>query len=136
MTHRTELEIDGGISAPAAAREKSMQQVRRASPALAEAVERDLRLLVSELVANAVLHGGAQDGEPVRLEVQVDGKCVRVAVTDPGRTFLARGESGYGGWGLELVERVACSWGIERRDGMTTVWFELHESQPEATVRV
>jgi hypothetical protein len=36
---------------------------------------------------------------------------------------MPRGD-GSGGWGLQLVDRVASSWGV-RVDGTTCVWFEL-----------
>jgi anti-sigma regulatory factor (Ser/Thr protein kinase) len=130
VAHRTQFEIGGGTSAPATARDQSVEEVRAAYPALADSLARDLRLLVSELVANAVLHGGADTGEIVRLRIEIEGRCVRVAVTDPGAGFMARSEDRIGGWGLKLVERVARSWGIERREGTTTVWFELHDPPP------
>jgi hypothetical protein len=54
---------------------------------------------------------------------------VRVEVTDSGRGFsppdapMPRAD-GTGGWGLQLVDRVATSWGVDVQ-GMTCVWFEL-----------
>jgi hypothetical protein len=32
---------------------------------------------------------------------------------------------GPGGWGLFLTERLADRWGVDRKDGWTTVWLEL-----------
>ena len=87
----------------------------------------DLRLLVTELVTNGVRHG-SQRG-PVEVAVGVGEETVRVEVSDGGRGFtppaapMPRGD-GSGGWGLQLVDRVASSWGVRVAD-KTCVWFEL-----------
>ena len=87
----------------------------------------DLRLLVTELVTNGVRH--ASDRGPVELAVEVADERVRVEVTDSGRGFsppqapMPR-EDGSGGWGLQLVDRVASSWGV-KVGSSTCVWFEL-----------
>jgi anti-sigma regulatory factor (Ser/Thr protein kinase) len=87
----------------------------------------DLRLLVTELVTNGVRHGSERG--PVAMAVALDDERVRVQVTDAGRGFspasapMPRGD-GSGGWGLQLVDRVATHWGVEVRDE-TCVWFEL-----------
>jgi anti-sigma regulatory factor (Ser/Thr protein kinase) len=80
------------------------------------------RLLVSELVTNAVKYGG--DG-PVRLEVATDPSCFRAEVIDSGPGFVATGRAADrdGGWGLPLVEHLADRWGTFQ--GSTHVWFEL-----------
>lgn len=89
----------------------------------------DLRLLVSEVVTNAVRHAGMETGETIRLEI-ADGSegRLRVEVSDGGSGFtpvkrdpdLERP----GGWGLYLVEELADRWGVET-GGRTLVWFEL-----------
>ena len=80
------------------------------------------RLLVSELITNAVKYGG--DG-PVRLAVATDPGRFRVEVIDSGSGFVATArEPGHeGGWGLALVEHLADRWGTF--EGSTHVWFEL-----------
>jgi anti-sigma regulatory factor (Ser/Thr protein kinase) len=80
------------------------------------------RLLVSELVTNAVKYGG--DG-PVRLEVSAPGGCLRAEVIDQGSGFAPKPrEAGQeGGFGLPLVEHLADRWGTY--EGSTHVWFEL-----------
>ena len=104
---------------------------RRALDGLSGLVDRttweDLRLLVTELVTNGVRHG-SQRGS-VEVEVGVGERTVRVEVRDGGRGFtpptapMPHGD-GSGGWGLQLVDRVAASWGV--KVGPTTcVWFEL-----------
>lgn len=87
----------------------------------------DLRLLVTELVTNGVRHGSERG--PVEVAVAVHDDTVRVEVSDTGRGFappdapMPRSD-GSGGWGLQLVDRVASTWGVEVNDG-TCVWFEL-----------
>ncbi|MGH2720800.1 MAG: ATP-binding protein [Actinomycetota bacterium] len=83
----------------------------------------DVVLLVSELVTNSNRHG---PGGPIGLRVVLSGNRLRVEVTDPGgaETTPTLTEPPAAGWGLRLVDRVACRWGAE--DGPPTlVWFEL-----------
>jgi anti-sigma regulatory factor (Ser/Thr protein kinase) len=84
-----------------------------------------LRLLVSELVTNAVRHG--RNGGPVELHAHWNSQ-VRVEVVDHGAGFTPGPRSGPldepGGYGLFLVGTLADRWGVET-DGGTTVWFEL-----------
>ncbi len=110
---------------------EAVPAARKALDGLSELIDRtvfeDLRLLVTELVTNGVRHG-SQRG-PVCLSVAVNEDKVRVEVTDSGRGFspaqapMPRAD-GSGGWGLQLVDRVAESWGVDV-NGQTCVWFEL-----------
>jgi anti-sigma regulatory factor (Ser/Thr protein kinase) len=88
----------------------------------------DARLLVSELVTNAVRHSGAPRDSTVELEVSAQRDRVRVEVTDEGDGFVPRprtaDQSKGSGWGLHLVERLATSWGVDPRP-RARVWFEL-----------
>ncbi len=94
-------------------------------PRLAEEDLETVRLLISELVTNAVRHGG--DGEPVELHAQWNSH-LRVEVMDHGRGFAPKPRSGPadepGGYGLFLVGTLADRWGVDT-DDCTTVWFEL-----------
>jgi anti-sigma regulatory factor (Ser/Thr protein kinase) len=93
-----------------------------------------VKLLVSELVTNAVTHGQAGNGDQVELRVQTSPARVRVEVDDEGSGFdrLLRAPSLRGsGWGLFLVERLSDRWGVSRRDG-TCVWFEMDRGAWEA----
>jgi anti-sigma regulatory factor (Ser/Thr protein kinase) len=96
---------------------------------LPTAVRNDVLLLVTELVTNAVRHGGANDNGSLRVEVRRWPERVRVEVLDQGtdvtrvRPRLSRGESG--GWGLVLVDRIAARWGVGRGASRTCVWFEI-----------
>jgi len=90
----------------------------------------DARLIVSELVTNAVRHGTT--GAPVGLVLRWDGQTLRVEVhsVGPFASPLPRAPLGppnvnqTGGWGLRLVEALATRWGIEEQ-GETTVWAEV-----------
>lgn len=81
-------------------------------------------VLVSELVANAVLHTGTH----VELVVEVDGDRARVEVHDGSAQLPARKHysplSGTGR-GLLMVERAAAVWGAETTPAGKVVWFEL-----------
>ncbi len=81
-------------------------------------------MLVSELVANAVLHTGT----PVEVVVCPEPDRVRVEVHDGSAQLPVRKHysnmSGTGR-GLLLVERMATEWGSDRTAGGKLVWFEL-----------
>jgi anti-sigma regulatory factor (Ser/Thr protein kinase) len=120
-----EVMLRGGLDAG--------RQARRAislnEPTLSTAVREDLLLLVTELVTNAVRHGGAAPGRPLEFECRRWDGTVRVEVLDPGTDFdtPARPTNGdaNGGWGLFLVDRIAARWGVDRTPRGTCVWFEL-----------
>jgi anti-sigma regulatory factor (Ser/Thr protein kinase) len=91
-------------------------------------------LLVSELVTNALRHGGG----PHELLVQVDGEVVDVGVRDgsprpphsmvsdgPGATLAVDGGLAENGRGLLLVDLLADSWGWRPENGGKLVWFRL-----------
>jgi signal transduction histidine kinase len=115
------LDIARDDRAPLTARRALDRMADGADPALVE----DARLLVTELVSNAVRHGA---GDVVRLVVdRPDDRRLRCEVIDEGSGFLPVARMGAsdeaGGWGLHLVETLAESWGV--REGSTHVWFEL-----------
>jgi anti-sigma regulatory factor (Ser/Thr protein kinase) len=89
--------------------------------ALVDAAE----LVVSELVGNAIRHGGSR----FRVSVAAVAGGVRIAVTDlsPGLPAL-RSDDPHGatnGRGMHLVEAVTRCWGTEPHDGGKTVWAEI-----------
>ncbi len=108
--------------------------------ALEGAVELDLwpaRLLLSEVVTNAVRHGASGPGSTVGVRLVRRPGSLRVEVSDPGAGFdpspRASGHALGSGWGLHFVSEVAERWGVET-DGGTRVWFEvaLNEVGPSA----
>jgi anti-sigma regulatory factor (Ser/Thr protein kinase) len=89
---------------------------------------RDVRLLVSELVTNAVRHANLSDGDVIGLVVELAEHALRVEVHDPGGGFVPSAPSPDptrpSGWGLYLVAELADRWGVDS-DDRTLVWFEL-----------
>lgn len=87
----------------------------------------DVRLLVSELVADGIATYPRSPEAMITLEAQVldgatwvmvafDGLLLRVAADKP--------EPAEPGWGIHLVRTLANRWGIQRANGSTYVWFE------------
>ena len=96
--------------------------------ALTDGRERDVRLLVSELVTNAVRHANLAPGDVILLVIDVGDSLLRVEVHDPGGGFVPRAPAPDparpSGWGLYLVEELADRWGVDS-DEQTLVWFEV-----------
>lgn len=89
----------------------------------------DACLLVSELVTNSVRHAGQATGTPLGLRASAADGVVRVEVKDQGHNgaVVRRAPDDGGGFGLQLVERLAARWGVSYERG-TLVWFELSAS--------
>jgi len=89
---------------------------------------RDVRLLVSELVTNAVRHAELAAGDAIRLVVDAADHTLRVEVHDPGTGFVPSepepDPARASGWGLYLVAELADRWGVDSGEH-TRVWFEL-----------
>jgi anti-sigma regulatory factor (Ser/Thr protein kinase) len=87
----------------------------------------DVRLLLTELITNALRHADMSPGDEIGVKAEVLDGTVRIEVSDPGRNgpvqVRAPGARG-GGYGLFLVDRLTSQWGVDRQGG-TTVWAEL-----------
>jgi anti-sigma regulatory factor (Ser/Thr protein kinase) len=85
--------------------------------------------MLSELVANAVQHGGAGPTETVEVRVASTRRQVRVEVIDPGWHGIdppVRIQHPDGGYGLLLVEQLSNGCGREATPGGGSLaWFEL-----------
>jgi anti-sigma regulatory factor (Ser/Thr protein kinase) len=127
-----QIELPRTLESAATAR----QAVGELSESLPEEVLGDVRLLVSELVTNALRHAGLTDDERIALEVGVTATAVRVEVTDHGRGFdpsaVPTDPEAAEGWGLYLVATLSDRWGAESNGDSTRVWFELDRRLPEA----
>ncbi|QEC50036.1 ATP-binding protein [Baekduia soli] len=116
------LDIPRDPRAPAQAR----HLVDALVPHVPEPVAHQARLLLSELVTNAVRHGR---GPAVRvlLDASAGDGTLRCEIVDEGDGFVptarTRPATEPGGWGLHLVEALSRRWGV--REGSTHVWFEL-----------
>jgi len=121
---RIEVDLDSGLDAAAEARAAIGLLDGMADPDLLD----DVRLLVSEVVTNAVRHAGAPPDVKIRLTVSVADDIVRAEVRDGGRGFQPSPRDApqleAGGWGLHLVDRLASRWGVERGQP-ARVWFEV-----------
>ena len=86
----------------------------------------EAELLTTEVVTNAVRHGGP----PITLEVACDGSTgMTVRVTDGKRddpVLRHAGPYDESGRGVLLVDLLSAAWGVEpSADGGKTVWFSL-----------
>jgi anti-sigma regulatory factor (Ser/Thr protein kinase) len=98
-----------------------------AEPFVAATRIADLRLVISEVITNAVRHGG--DGDMLVAVTPKPGYLC-VTVTDTGDGFAPRPrafepDDDDGGFGLFLVERLTRRWGLTRENHNTRVWFEF-----------
>jgi anti-sigma regulatory factor (Ser/Thr protein kinase) len=118
------VRFDRGPSAASAARNALLALEQRVDGRVLD----DIRLLVSELVTNAIRHAEAPNGGDVEVDVTIEDRRVRVEVADPGAGFEPQARDDEmtrpGGWGLYLVDRIADRWGVIR-NRMNRVWFEL-----------
>jgi sigma-B regulation protein RsbU (phosphoserine phosphatase) len=124
MAERRSVRLSRGPRAPAEARAAIEEW-------LPDGIDRDtledVKLLVSELVTNAVRH--PREEGPIDLALEFQGRQLRVEVSDPGGGFSkpqvgAPPPGALGGRGLLIVDRVASSWGVTPGTP-TRVWFEL-----------
>jgi anti-sigma regulatory factor (Ser/Thr protein kinase) len=98
-------------------------------PELATRYE-DARLVISELVTNAVKYGESGARNPIKMVIESDDARVRVQVDQtlaaadvhPVEPRLGGGSSG--GWGLRIAAALADSWGSEPGPP-GQVWFEF-----------
>lgn len=124
MARRLALQVD--------LKEDAATKARAALNALADDLDPellgDLRLLVTELVANSVRHSGASVGS-VQIDVRTGNpEHVRAEVADPGSGFEAHvsepDPTRPHGLGLYLLDSLADRWGVFE-GGETRVWFEI-----------
>jgi two-component sensor histidine kinase len=117
--------VAGGTSAPGEVRRALAEHVDgRLDPAR----NHELMLLVSELVTNAVRHGGARTTSDSVVASLSLGDRVYFEVCDGGPGFRVDGDptprGDGGGFGLMLVDTMSLAWGMRDRGG-ACVWFEL-----------
>jgi anti-sigma regulatory factor (Ser/Thr protein kinase) len=85
-------------------------------------------LVVTEIVSNAIRHGGAP-GDEIRMAITPKDSFMCVQVTDLGPGLVpkpgALEADDDGGFGLFIVEHLTRRWGVTRENSETRVWFEL-----------
>jgi anti-sigma regulatory factor (Ser/Thr protein kinase) len=120
-----EFQLPRDVDAPGRARKLLAERFA------GELADRELdtaKLLTSELVANAVVHGQGT----ITMRADLDVGRLLVEVIDEGTGFeraVRRGKLPQSeGWGLKLVDSESSRWGIS--EGTTHVWFELERPGP------
>jgi anti-sigma regulatory factor (Ser/Thr protein kinase) len=119
-----------------AARAENVASVRQAvlefiaDHGIAEPRLTDVRLAVSEAVANAVVHAFRDRSEPgtvnVLVRVIADGRQVEVVVRDNGSGMARRDDSPGLGLGLPLIRHLADQFDHhEPADGGTELWMRF-----------
>lgn len=119
-----ELQLNPTPRAVAEARGAVTQRFGHLPPAALD----DLRLLITELVSNAVLHSNLEPDELLCVRVSRDHDRLHAEVADGNGTGDIRPKplspSTPGGFGLHLVDELSDRWGV-RHGRRTCVWFEL-----------
>jgi anti-sigma regulatory factor (Ser/Thr protein kinase) len=131
MDAPVEVELPREPSSPSQARNLLS---RLFAPALETDELYRAKLLVSELVTNALRHGRGT----ITLRADLDEDRLLVEVIDEGSGFsrVVRRQDfeALGGRGLTIVDAEASRWGVH--EGTTHVWFEIERSGPRvATVK-
>ena len=84
----------------------------------------DLQLVVSELVTNAVKHGGLAPGAPIRMHLDREDNRLRLEVDDEGLTakpdWIPQSRDS-AGRGLAIVSALSERW--EARGGRVIAWL-------------
>lgn len=93
----------------------------------------DVRLVVSELVTNAVTHAQT----PLTVVLRREGPEVTLTVTDLSPVVPSMGTAdgmALGGRGLVIVDALSRGWGVTRgSDGTKTVWASFVVDRVEAS---
>ncbi len=123
------LELPGRPAAAGAAR-KALTALNGSLHLVSPERLLDAQLLISEVVTNAVRHGG---GDEVRVTVRANPELMRVEVHDQGAGFdpaqiPERSAQATERWGLQLVAALAHRWGARAERG-NVVWFEIDRPQ-------
>lgn len=110
-----------------AARERLRKELGSRCPA---SRMEDARLVVSELVANALRHARPLDDHTIAVGWSVRPDVLRLTVTDGGSPSSVPaprrpGDLATGGRGLKIVQSLVQRWGVESQEASTTVWAEL-----------
>jgi anti-sigma regulatory factor (Ser/Thr protein kinase) len=94
---------------------------------LNEATLNNVKLVATELLNNAYLHGRGR----IELVMGRQDDRIRVEVIDDGQNAALKirknGSAERSGWGLRIVDRLSMSWGAH--EGTTHVWAELAISE-------
>nr|WP_280703771.1 ATP-binding protein [Kitasatospora sp. GP82] len=117
-----------------------MEELLKAGLDLGDDAAETVKLLLSELLTNAIRHGyGGEIENPsvrilVRAEAQPTTGLLRVAVLDPSAAVpepRKTGADAESGRGLPLVDALSTRYGwVKGQDGAKWVWFEINVTCP------
>lgn len=110
----------GGKDAPARVR----AAVKALNGGLGEKSD-DVKLLLTELVTNAVVHAEVDHGSFLQVALSAPPERITAMLEYSGEPFTAGPELEGDHFGLYLVESLSDSWGFERAGDMNRVWFEI-----------
>ena len=100
---------------------------------IANNVIEDARLIVSELLGNALRHARPLPDGTLRVRLVVDDRVVRIAVVDGGSvtlpTLLHPPPISVSGRGLAIVRKLTHDWGVQESRGGNTVFGVISLSQ-------
>jgi anti-sigma regulatory factor (Ser/Thr protein kinase) len=108
---------------------RARERLRTVMGAWADEATRDeAELLLTELVANGVLHAHS----PMEIHLTVEHNLLRAEVRDASPEAPRQREvDENGGRGFLILDALASSWGVLGHPGTgKTVWFELTDSAP------
>jgi signal transduction histidine kinase len=120
---RTGVELETALEPVPEAPARARVQASRLADSLPATTYQDLRVVITELVTNAVKHG---PGEAIWLWLSVSGPTVRGEVADggTGNATIDRAHSREGtGLGLQIVDALCSSW--HNPTGTGRVRFQL-----------
>jgi len=111
-------------ASPSVARDAMEQSLKASLPP----IKLDqVRILISELVSNAIRHAEMSPDAVIEVLGTVDPSLLHVEVQDRGAGFEPRLEE-LGdldtGWGLYILDQLADRWGTTQNDP-SSVWFEM-----------
>ena len=107
---------------------RAREQLEPFRTALDEISFFDLRLLVSELVIEALNAESEAQGARIEVRVELRDDRVHAEISDGGAAYRlhpGHPEPGEPGWSLYLVRQLSSRWGVRREPNRSTVWLEV-----------
>lgn len=125
----TEQEIQTSLEPDEQAPRLGRQLVDRFHDQLSDGELHEAKLLVSEVVTDAVRNSAS---DRIGLTIRKAGDELRAEVVNGGSDLEASSPERDGAWGSLILDRLADDWGVERRSGRTMTWFRLSTFSPRS----
>ncbi len=112
---------------------RAREQLEPLRTALDEITFSDLRLLISELVVEALNGKPEAQAGKVELRAELRDGRVHAEVAEGDLAFRVpsrRPDPGEVGWGIYLVGRLSSRWGLRRGSERSAVWLEVESPHP------